>query len=413
MQVGLLFLFGLLVEAYPLSYPLSDIQYPVPTCNPAAGLSTVNNFGSLLVENDLLATQLQLHVLPDSSQSSCRFCRISPSYCNTPFGNGTNLHLAYDTSYNMRVITLDAQNLTLTSLSIAVPPPSSSLVLERPYQICGNTYRLVLMVIMEAEAPLVRDFLLIARDSSTSATLPCSIQPSQADITCSITRNYFYLDYQVSNCVSSGLQGRISPQSDHSFVHYYYEAIVRGDSSILQGNLCGESWLSIYRRAGLEKYCDPDNMVYIEMKPWYRAALQAIAAWANGRRDTPVWLVLEGLEKYCLGREVVLDLFHNMTLLLGDADNRDVEADWALLCEGSIVENHANITLPFYFYHYREWYFESFRFLIYYDEWMPAKSVLLVAFIILSGLVISGAISLTTVLVGRSLRQKYANYDMV
>jgi len=409
------------VVGFPISYALSDIQYPTPLCS-SKGTLVVNSFGHVLLDNDLMGSQLQLQVQVDPSQSSCRFCRISPTYCTTPYGNASNLHMAYDTSYNFRLITLDGENRTLTSLSVAsLPSNGAALTLERHTQICGETYRIILLLMMTAEAPLVRDFLLIARDTSLLLipSLPCSTDPSQADLSCRVADAYFYLDYRVENCVSSSPSSTsLPPAGGKTFVYYYYQVIVRGEPFLMDKDLtlCREGWISIYRRVYLERYCDADNRVYIAMKPWYRAALYAIAAWSNGRRDTSVWLALETLEKYCVAREVVLDLFHNLSLLVGEPSDKSLSEDWALLCNWS-VENtsfhiHENVTLPFYYYHYRDWYFENFKYLVYYDAQMPLKSGLIVAFLTLCAVFSMGAGIYTVAFIIRT-RLQYKDYQSV
>jgi hypothetical protein len=371
------------------AYLLSDIQYPLPSCA-QGGVVVRNNFGRLLLDNDLLATRLNLRVEPDSSQSSCRFCGIATRYCTTPFGNGSDLHLAYDTSYNLRLISVDGLNRSVSGLSVALPATSGgSVSIERSRQVCGTTYRLVLLVVMQSEAPLVRDFLLIASASATR-NLPCSAEPSQADLSCRLAPTYYYVDYTVGNCVTAGPSPLVPPTRTHTYVYYYQELFM-----LEEGSLCGERWVSIYRRTHLETYCKGDNTPYIRLKPWYEAALRAVAAWSDGRRDTSVWLALETLEQYCEVRELVLPLFTNMTLLLGGGDDKAVERDWALLCEGDGTSSQDNVTLPFYFYHHGAWYFESFKYLIYFDEAMPLKTGLFVAFCVLSGLCVLAGTLLT------------------
>lgn len=415
-------------------YQLADIMYSVPTCEVgSAGTILQNSFGQLYLKNSLVGSRLYLTVAPDASQTSCRFCdRLG--YCTQSLGNESALHLAYDTRYNIRVVSVD-QPGAYVSLSIAVPPsnnttPTSeslaqSVTIEGAQlglpQLCGQKRRLVVMLFMTTEAPVVRDFLVTAWDPSSWDSIPCSAAPTGADLACTVAPAYYVLDYEVTNCADwvapTPLAVPTTTNPGPTYVNYYYEAVaMHADGALPQLRICGESWLSLYTRCRLETYCDADNVLFIGMKPWYQAVLYATAAWQNGRRDEAVWQALQELEQYCEARDMVLDLFVNMSLSLAPSDTATLQSDWAVLCDWASQNNeslvHTNITLPFYFYHHTDWYFDTFKHVIYYnDPQMPLKSALLVAFASLAALFITGAFAWTVWYVWKTVRLRRESHE--
>jgi hypothetical protein len=400
-------------------YPLSDIQFPVPTCEVREIWTVENNFGSLQLSNTALPEGLTVSVTPDSSQRSCRFCTQSMLGCFTPFDrNHTDdenvLHLAYDTTFNIRIMTLDAQNHTSTVL-VALP---ETLALDpvaidcthfgsNGCPLCGQTLRLIVNVIMRSESPYVRDFVLVARQWNTQF-INCSSDPTQADLSCRVAPRYFYLQYPVVNCLTSGPVPPLAAASlHHSFYYYYYEAVAMGNAEVLaNATLCGESWLSIYTRSRLYIYCNADVSRYLTLLPWYSSALVTIAAWTNGRRDTAIWIALHQLEQYCALRDLPIPYWLNVSVPLND-QRSNWQLDQTTLCEWVQLENIntlGNVTLPLY-YTYAEsnaWFFQPFRMWLYFnDPVMQTKSILLITFFIVSGLIALGFIGGTVYVMWR------------
>lgn len=414
-------------------YELGDVMYAVPNCVPGPvtdRLFRPNSFGQLLLDNSLLGSQLRFTVVPDPGQVSCRFCQRL-NLCSQTFGNTSDLHLTYDTRYNIRIVSVDQLPDSVVGLSVAVPQPPSPEAEAIVWvsgeqlglaQLCGQRRRLVVMLYMTAEAPAVRDFQVQAWDPATLATVPCSTAPTMADLTCRTTAQYYVLDYTATNCLDDGAPLVLTPPSatEVSYVGYYYEAVAMSAPEALPSlRLCGETWLSLYQRCRLEVYCDADQALFIALKPWYQAALYATAAWQNGRRDSALWQALEELEQYCEARDLVLDLLVNLSQTLAPSPHqREAEAaDWALLCEWARVETNQshvtdNVTLPFYFYHHRDWYFDTFRHIVYYnDPQMAVKSALLVTLAVVSLTVVLLATAWTVRRVWQTVRLRRSNEE--
>lgn len=418
------------------TYPLSDIQYAAPVCIVNNFFALVNSFGAVTLDNTLLPRALQLTVRPDASQRSCRFCAVSSAYCTTPFGanapNETALHLAYDTSYNIKLISRDARGNTV-AFTIALPRGTNAVSIDGELlaayaarggaqgtgaaDLCGKTYRLTLLAIMRTEAPAPRDFLVVARDAAAPLALPCSADPTRADISCRVAPAYYYLDYAVQNCLSGGDGAAAAPPallSHHSLYYYYYEAVAMRNSDALPALvMCGESWESIYARARLELYCGGDVELYVTLLPWYSTALVTMAAWQNGRRDAPLWAALEVLEQYCAVRDLLVlgDLWANTSAAMLDPASewlveRAVLCEWAALAaqESNTSAGTQNVTLPFYYYNSRAWYFRAFLYMFYFDAAMPAKSAAAVAFFVAVGLTVLFGIAFTAF----ALRRRHA-----
>jgi hypothetical protein len=279
---------------------------------------------------------------------------------------------------------------------------------------------MVVLVYMTAEAPAVRDFLVTAWDPSTGATMACSADAAMADVSCRVAPTYHVVEYAVTNCLDAAdtLPPQTLPTSVISYVTHYYEAVARQspDAALAALTLCGETWLSLYRRARLELYCDADQVLFIAVKPWYRAALYATAAWLSGRRDEPVWRALQQLEQYCEARDMVLDLFVNVSAELEPLDDATEALDWQVLCDWAQQSNESqvthNVTLPFYFYHHSDWYFAAFRSIIYYnDAKMPVKASLIVSLVSVCAFGLLVALTLTVRHVWLSARLRNADTE--
>jgi hypothetical protein len=409
---------------------LSDLQYTAPVCSipgrgaQGAALSLLNSFGQLGLSNDLMGAQLRLTLALDPLQRSCRFCTQQQSYCTQTYGTAnstTGLHLADDTSYNVRVISLADDNTA--SQSLLLPVGQLAVSVATPGQRCGAQLSLVVQAILTAEAPTHRDFLVQARDPDAPLLVNCS--QTLSDLSCRLAPAFYRVAYRVDNCVASQ-QGSSPlppvPARPHSYVQQYYEAVAMRDDETRDAlralTLCGESWLALFERARLEIYCDAQQAVFVALKPWYRAALVTAAAWRSGRRDLAVWQALEQLERLCVVRDEPLEYLSNWTIALA----RDLaplpteDGDWATLCEwaqqaaprGPLVELHTNVTLPWYWTHETDWYFAPFLYVIYYnDPWMGVKAAALVALFVLSGAVVITGLCYVVFVIWRHQRQRY------
>lgn len=362
-----------------LDLTIADIQYGA-TCG-----AIENNFGVLSIGNDLLGQHLQLSInLNDTSHQSCRLCAISPSYCNTTIAP----RLAQDTSYNLKIITLEERRVS--SVTYALRQDASQMIISQS-DICGHTFRFVILLIVNVAQPIDHDFLLLANDGGSN-TLPCD--KTLADISCSVSNVYYIIDYTAENCLSQRESSLpVQPTQFNQPLYYFY------NNESIDGamTLCGESWLSIFRRSRLDLWCDDTLPLYIKQKPWYETALYAMSAWLNGRQDTTLWLTLETLERTCHLRERQLGLdetiFVNLTrqLRLDRATYDDL-----VVCDWIGTVNKQNVTLPFYTRYYREWFFSLYQSILPADETMPWKAPLLFSlpFVILFILVV--ATGLTT-----------------
>jgi len=114
---------------------------------------------------------------------------------------------------------------------------------------------------------------------------------------------------------------------------------------------------------------------YEQPKAWYGLAIETIAAYLNGRRDTTVYLALDVLERGCVTRDLSLGStspYYNLTLALQE---EQPIIPTAVLCEwlGPTI-NTTGIELPWRAYHVGDWTM-SLRYLIYPDEKMPQRAV--------------------------------------
>jgi hypothetical protein len=396
--------------AMPATLALSDLQYAVAQCKIASrgaagnAFSLLNHFGNATLDNNLLGTQLRLTFALDPQQRSCRLCTVQQSYCQASFGpaNSTDrLHLASDTSYNVRVVSLGDDDSSAVSHSLLLPPGQNALTLAVPGQRCGQPLQLVVQAILTVESPAQRDIFVQAREPAHQLLRNCS--QTLSDLACRLAPQFYYVAYRVQNCVASQRGSAPLPPvlvTQRSYTHQYYEAVAMRDTETRDAlralSLCGESWLALYERARLEIYCDADQALFVAPKPWYRAALATTAAWRSGRRDMAVALALEQLERLCVARDEVLPYIVNWSAALL-TPLPDDSGDWATLCEwsravdGPPVELHTNVTLPWYWARRADWYFAPFVYVIYYnDPWMGVKAGALVALF-----VVSGAVALT------------------
>lgn len=366
---------GLLALYAGLDLTIADIQYGA-TCG-----AIENNFGVLSIDNDLMGQRLQLSInLNDTTHRSCRLCAMSPAYCNTTIAP----RLAQDTSYNLKIVSLEERRVS----SVAYALRQDSVLISQN-DICGRTYRWVILLIVNVAQPIDHDFLLLANDGGTN-TLPCD--RTLADISCTVANEYYIIDYTAENCLSQRDQSlEVQPTQFNQPLYYFYN----NETIDQEMTLCGESWRSIFRRSRLDLWCDDTLPLYIKLKPWYRAALDAMSAWLNGRRDAALWLTLEMLERTCQWRERQLGLdetiFVNLTLRVDRPTYDD-----GVICDWIGVVDKQNVTLPFYTRYYKEWLFSLYKSILPADETMPWKAPLLFAlpFIIIFILVI--ATGLTT-----------------
>ena len=387
----LLLLLGLLALSYGLDLTIADLQYG-PSCG-----AIENNFGVLTIENDLMGEKLQLKInLNDTTHRSCRLCQMSPTYCNTSITS----RLAQDTSYNLKIITLGRR---LSSVTYALRDATSVIISDD--NICGQTYRWIILMITNILQPIDHDFLLVANDGGSN-TLPCD--QTLADISCTISPVYYIIDYTVSNCLSQhNVSQEEQPTEFNQPLYYFYN-----NESIPSSVLCGESWQSIFRRSRLDLWCDDSLGLYIKEKPWYETALYAITAFMNGRRDATLWLTLETLERTCHLRERPLPLEDTIFFNLSRQLRLDRSTyDDAVICQWLGTVNRQNVTLPSYTRYYKEWFFSLYQSILPADDTMPWKAPLLFAlpFIILTLLLV--ATGLTTYHI--YCRQKNNEYEMV
>jgi hypothetical protein len=365
----------LLALYHGLDLTIADIQYS-SKCG-----AIENNFGVLSIDNDLMGQRLQLSInLNDTSHRSCRLCAMSPAYCNTTIAP----RLAQDTSYNLKIVSLEERRVSSVSYALR-----QDTVLISQSDICGRTYRWVILLIVNVLQPIDHDFLLLANDGGTN-TLPCD--RTLADISCTAANEYYIIDYTAENCLSQRDQSlEVQPTQFNQPLYYFYnnETI---DQEML---LCGESWRSIFRRSRLDIWCDDTLPLYIKQKPWYQTALYAMSAWLNGRRDAALWLTLETLERTCHSRERQLALDETIFVNLSLRVDRPTYDD-GVICDWIGGVDKQNITLPFYTRYYKEWFFSLYKSILPADETMPWKAPLLFAlpFIIIFILVI--ATGLTT-----------------
>ena len=376
---------------------LADIQYTVPNCL-VEDHTLANSFGELALTNDVLTgQQLQLGVTLDDTQTSCKLCQLLPARdCDAPLGNASNLRLASDTRYNVRVwVADDAAPLDRSAEFSLVLQDGRAVSIDTSDAItasCGQTLRLVVTVLATIDHPRRRDFVLIATDSPDDV-MPCMQVPSQQALSCHTTLSYYYVTHAVRNCLATttgGEETRLARERlYYDPYHYYYELVYQNNAESLgvsSAVLCGESWVSIFKRARLDEYCAaPDLALYVRMKPWYEAALLTMSAWLNGRQqETVVWLALATLERSCAQRDTVqLDLndtiFYNMSLLLREAapvNGQETVCSWLPVVA-------SNITRPWYVTHITDWYFDTFKYLLPLNADMPSKAMTLVVMPIL------------------------------
>lgn len=369
-----------------------------------------------------MGTQLLLALALDPTQRSCRFCAQRASYCEQAL---EDLHLATDTSYNVRLMAMLASDtiggsVAVQSLSLQVGQQQAVLLPDGV--LCGMRLTLVLTLVLQSEVPAQRHFVVIARDPLHPRQIACS--PDMTEISCRQATAYFVVDYQVDNCVAS-VTGRSAlpdppPPLDQqrSYVHYYYRALVSTEdvslrSQMQQLSLCGESWLQLYENSHLPLYCDADQALFVALKPWHQAALYTTAHWLSGQRDTEIYTSLERLASVCEVRHDPLPYLSNLSALAMARGVPEEALDWLMLCEWATtnraqVVTEVNVTLPTYFYRQWEWYFSPFVYVIYFnDAWMGAKSAALVALIVLTGVVALAALAFTLKLIGRTLRVRY------
>lgn len=404
-----------------LTLELSDLQYAVPSCQltgrgaNGGNLSLLNSFGQLKLSNNLPGDQLEIQLLLDSTQRSCRFCSQQASYCSQAM---EDLHLATDTTYNLRLMALSETGSAVSqSFSLATGTPS--IVFSVPALECGRRLRLVFTLVVQSEVPTQRHFLLIARDPLRPRQIACS--QTISDLSCRQAPLYFTVDYTVNNCIASVAGSSPLPPKPQSpglsYVHYYYEAVAMNDSvqrrALEALSLCGESWLSLYERAHLSLYCDQDQSLFVALKPWYQAALYTTAHWLSGRRDVQV--TLERLEALCEARDEALPYLFNLSKSLQHGAAPEA-LDWLTLCEWTTLgepnaaAHEVNATLPPYFMRQWDWYFSPFMYVIYFnDPWMGAKSAALLSLIVVTGVVALAGAAYTVGRIIRTLRFRYQN----
>lgn len=439
---------------------LTDIQYGAPTCEVGPYLLR-NTFGQLALQHDLLTGQqisLDVALFADGdAQPSCKLCQLSDTYCNTPLNNNTKLRLAFDTSYNFQVVVL--ANQSQPPITYRAGNPVYTFFLHDPVvmptgptplthanatiinnddtsQWCGRTVAMVITARVTIEAPVMRDFVLVAhqRTESSEQVVPCSLSAGQQALSCFASSSYWYVVHRVTNCLATwdsttpndryhtttaettGINDApwltsITPVKERRYYdafYYYYEAVMQNNTVLLRGvdqemepTLCGAPYLTWLEKTRLDLYCYKDVPLHVALKPWYTTALYAMTAWWNGRQnETALWLALETLERACAQRERVAALndtvFASMVAVLdesGDSVNgRETVCSWlpSAVQYNALSDGHGmppdvqlphlpyNMTLPFYMTHYGEWYFNLFKYVVPMDEDMPWKSVLLV-----------------------------------
>jgi len=380
------------------TFTLSDLQYPMPTCT-VRGTGVTNSFGQLTLQPDLLGRQLTLGLALDPSQSSCRFCAYSPAFCTTPYGNSSSLHLARDTSFNVKLMTLTPQNATLVA-NFRLPQGVTQLGVDAtsllPYDkrddasLCGNHYRLVVLLLITAEAPALRDFLAIAGDDQTMASVPCSadVGLSQSDLSCRLAPRFFYLDVALSNCIRSLPATASPPAPTQSYSIVYWRAHPEAWPP-LTPSLCDETWPSLLERLHPEDYlCDTQNALYIRPLPFYDAAMTAIATWLNAggaTADGDVLWLLDTLERHCGASQTGTVSLEQTILANASARLRArLQSPSDVDCEA--LTPSRDIALPYYVAHFDEWQMHAFKYVVYFDEAMPIKSALLLSLIIIAAL---------------------------
>jgi hypothetical protein len=421
----------------------------VPTCE-INNFLLDNQFGQLGLRHDLLTgQQLTLNLSLSSDSASCKLCQLSASYCGQPLGNTSKLRLAYDTSYNLQVVVLGNHSLEPVDQQVATfflrGPPSAPGLIQATALInnngsriwCGNTLVLVIKAFVTIEAPVLRDFLLVANQpillsdqgvGVSDQTVPCS--PTQQELSCAAATRYFYVTHRVTNCLAmygppiSGDRfhttttggNNATPfdneeeETRHHYdpFYYYYEAVVQNNTGFLPDNgtltLCGESYLSLLTRMKLELFCNQDVPIYIRLKPWYTAALYAMTAWWNGRQDESIlWLTLATLERACHQRdsctaEMNDTIFASMMLVLQENDTvngQETVCSWLPDIATPDLAGVYNVTLPFYATHYGEWYFNLFKYVVPPDQDMPWKSVVLLVLPLLVLVIVATCAALT------------------
>lgn len=367
---------------------LSDIQYSIPSCSLDGGKKIVNTFGSLTMGNNLMGDSMVFRVNLNNLNPSCRLCQISPNYCG-PMGEDSGLHMAYDTQYNLKIISPFGDGGSPPS-SISFSLQNNSYAVVTRTGLCGKVHQLVILVIANIDYPVERDFLLIAHDKDGNKSVPCIKGWGLSDLSCQVSQSYHYVDYSAYNCLA--INSTITPDggggggtTPYTPFYYYYESVVMKNVEILGDErllLCGESWLSIYQRVSLKDYCHPYNSLYVKPKVWYEAALIITSYWLNGNRGEDVWLAMEALERTCHQRESEINfedsIFYNLTLWMSEEDpiyDKTTICGW--IAGAGIDVSTSNITLPYFFYHSDKWWYVLYQYVLEADESMKVYAYLL------------------------------------
>jgi hypothetical protein len=354
------------------------------------------------------------------------------------------------------------------TITLDISKISSSLIR------CGDVIKLVIIPLVSLYVPYKMDVITIVYqndgggggDDSTQF-IECKDESSRIydGLGCSVIKRAYYITYTLSNCLSTTLVSQIKDNDtvitdgpSFTALAWYIKIVdfiythdtdgnlkrllsqmnddddsgsgkrfemVNGETSTLDTlalliiqkmgnmNVCGRMWYDILLNSRIEQMkCNEVAMLYFDMKPLVRLALQTVTVHLNmiikegktsdKRLFNDLLIAHDVLDRHCLHlndeyrrNETVYDsLITRFEVFNGEFDENTMAICAFLMRYAATPVNGTNdksggkgqppLPYPIYLYQYPTWYFQTLSyFILYYSNDMALGSIFLLSFIIL------------------------------
>ena len=349
----------------------------------------LNQYGIARLNYDILGQMLTVSFSLDTTMPlySCYLCdSVAGDYCNA---TKANIDLSYDLSYNVMTLLMDARDnriVTRQVFDLAAGERSFQL----PLNGTNRPLRLIAILFCTVESPSALSFLTVLRDDHVTHRLACHSNALLfEDIDCDILDgNYYYIPVETPNSVVEAPVVEIQNETiNNRPLFYWYKESLASVAEMPMLRWCGIDWHIVMSQSGLSFECGHYASLYVDIKPWYRLALEYTTARLNiaimGTSVTSTLsetLVLANdiLERTCTIRNAVAEPVNNTFFAstyakLREFNSDTMEGDW---CR-EVVErlNRTDLDaglVPYYVSLYTEWYFRYFSpFILYTKDMWP------------------------------------------
>ncbi len=353
--------------------------------DPHCPLDSAYQYGTASMTHDLLGSSISfnLNFTPQIRPTySCYLCDAAGrEYCNATLNN---VLLSNELSFNMMTAMITGDNRVFTR-TYNIQRNKPSIILDRPTGFsCTDSLRLVVLLFATVQTPSPMVFLTSLRESNGLYNMTCDDSHLLfEDVDCSVIGPYYYyIPMDSSNCIATNtVTESLTPSTENKPLLYWYKESLKHNTMMNEGKWCGIDWFTLLQQSNVSFLCGAYAPLYVDLKPWYRVALEYVAARFNmerqGINSTPIEIIQTMtianayLERSCSLRDTAEKITDTVFASLFITLNRYNEYGFSSKSQWcSEISSYLGKTdmdedlIPYYLVLYREWYFEYFIFFI-------------------------------------------------